>query len=121
MEARYLTNERGERVGVIMDLDEFATIVDAYRTISQAASNLERYALALSGSADVEEARRRYAEALEVLADARRRLASAEEELDELEDREAAAALGEDLVRIERRDAELIPWEESKARRRSRG
>lgn len=39
------------------------------------------------------------------------------EATEELEDRLAAEALDEDKARIERGEAELIPWEESKRRR----
>jgi PHD/YefM family antitoxin component YafN of YafNO toxin-antitoxin module len=64
MEARYLTDENGERVGVVLSVDEYERLTEA------------------------------------------------------VEDLEAIGAYDEDMARIERGEAELIPWEESKRRRR---
>ncbi len=64
MEARYLTNETGERIGVVLSVEEYERLTEA------------------------------------------------------VEDLEAIAAYDEDMARIERGEAELIPWEESKRRRR---
>ncbi len=64
MEARYLTNEDGARVGVILSVDEYERLMEA------------------------------------------------------VEDLDAIGAYDDDMVRIERGEAGLIPWEESKRRRR---
>ena len=64
MEARYLTNEDGARVGVILSVDEYERLMEA------------------------------------------------------VEDLEAIEAYDEDIARFERGEANLIPWEESKRRRR---
>jgi hypothetical protein len=64
VEARYLTNEDGARVGVILSVDEYERLMEA------------------------------------------------------VEDLEAIGAYDEDMARIERGEADLIPWEESKRRRR---
>jgi len=64
VEARYLTNEDGARVGVILSVDEYERLMEA------------------------------------------------------VEDLEAIEAYDEDIARFERGEANLIPWEESKRRRR---
>lgn len=64
VEARYLTNEDGARVGVVLSVDEYERLMEA------------------------------------------------------VEDLEAIGAYDEDMARIERGEADLIPWEESKRRRR---
>ncbi len=113
MEARYLTNERGERIGVVMDMETYHVLQEAQRVYEEGIevfeSNRRRIREELEHLQEEEGPRR---EALEF------HLATLDEILEDVEDHEATEAFDRDMAEIERGEAELIPWEQSKARRR---
>ncbi len=123
MSTRYIVDAEGHPVEVILDLGDLRRMLEASKIAAEAAADLERVireAARISNLApDVEG----YEEAVRAIEDAQRAFAISVGysigQLEELEeDREAIRALDEDTERIERGEAELIPWEESKRRRR---
>ena len=72
MEAQYLTNEDGERVGVVLDLEEYGVIMEVYDGVARASRAIEE-AEGAAGESRLEfEAR--IAEAQKALAEAARKL-----------------------------------------------
>ena len=66
MEARYLTDENGERVGVVLDVEEYERLMDAAEELEDIAAADEARAEMLRGESDSipwEESKRRRREA----------------------------------------------------------
>ena len=72
VEARYLTNETGERVGVVLDAQEYEAIMEVYGEVARASRALQKAEESSSEARLVFEAR--MAEALKALEEAARRL-----------------------------------------------
>ena len=72
MEAQYLTNEDGERVGVVLDPKEYGAIMEVYDGVARASRAIEEAESSSSGSRLEFEAR--IAEAQKALAEAARKL-----------------------------------------------
>ncbi len=72
METRYLTNEDGERVGVILAMEEYGAIMEVYGEVARASRALEEAEESASEARLVFEAR--MAEAHKALREAARKL-----------------------------------------------
>ncbi len=72
METRYLTNEDSERVGVILDMEEYGAIMEVYGEVARASRALQKAEESSSESRLVFEAR--MAEAHKALGEAARKL-----------------------------------------------
>ena len=72
MEAQYLTNEDGERVGVVLDLEEYGAVMEVYDGVARASRAIEEAEGSSSESRLQFEAR--IAEAQKALAEAARKL-----------------------------------------------
>lgn len=110
-----------------MDLDELRQVLEAQRQAVKVLTRVVKVAhdlgkrsdvFAVHAARDTEQSRRD----LQAIEDARRTLSAFVSGLEDLEDREeeleATRAFDEDVEKIERGQAELIPWEESKWQRR---
>lgn len=124
MEARYLTNEEGERLGVVVNEDEYEELRDAREQLAQAekryheAREFLKGTLRLARSLGEDSYRAIITEITDELTKDASSSEEAREYLEDFEDVQAEAVYEEDMKKIERGDAELIPWERSKARRR---
>lgn len=72
MEAQYLTNEDGERVGVILDPEEYGAIMEVYEGVARASRAIEEAGGSAGGSRLEFEAR--ILEAQKALGEAARKL-----------------------------------------------
>lgn len=74
MEAQYLTNEDGERVGVVLDLEEYGAVMEVYDGVARASRAIEEAEGSSSESRLEFEAR--ISEAQKALGEAARKLES---------------------------------------------
>jgi hypothetical protein len=72
MEARYLTDDSGERVGVVLDAQEYRAIMEVYDGVARASRAIEEAEASSSGSRLEFEAR--ISEAQKALGEAARKL-----------------------------------------------
>ncbi len=124
MEAQYLTNKEGERIGVFLDMERYEAARRAERDAAQKEKELRTKESVLSEligqirSFDAET----YEHLLAIVEEKAHANAESPEEaqarLDIIEDFEAAAAMDEDVEKMLSGEANAIPWERSKARRR---
>lgn len=127
MATRYIVDAEGRPVEAILDLDDLRQVLEAQRQVAEAVAMVERATRDLAearraGARDVERVAAQHRKNLQVIENAQRKFAAVMSGLGELadleEDLEAIRAFDEDMERIERGEAGLIPWEESKRRRR---
>lgn len=129
MSTRFIYNAEGRPVEAILDLDDLRQVLEAQRQVAEAVARVERATRDLAevqraSAEDVDRVAAQHRMNLQAIEDAQRKLAAVMSGLRELEDLEeeleAIQAFDEDMGRIERGEAELIPWEESKRRRQLR-
>lgn len=124
MEARYLTNKEGERLGVFVSEDEYEELQDAREQLARAekqyhdAREFLKGTLRLARSLGGDAYRSMLAEITDGLTKEASNSEEAREYLEDFEDILAEIVYDEDMGRIERGEAEVIPWDRSKARRR---
>jgi hypothetical protein len=124
MEARYLTNEEGERLGVVVDEDEYEALRDASARAARAekryndARDFLKGTLRLARSLGEDSYQTIIAEMTDKLEEEASESEEARERLELFEDVQAEMVYEESIKQIERGEAEVIPWERSKARRR---
>ena len=124
MEARYLTNEEGERLGVVVDENEYEKLRDARGQLAQAEKRYQdareflKGTLRLARSLGEDAYRAIVAEITDDLAKEAINSKDAQEYLEDFEDVQAEIVYDEEVGRVERGEAEVISWGRSKARRR---
>ena len=128
MSTRYIVDAEGRPVEAIMDLDELRRVLEAQKQAAAALARIERKVRDLADKrpdvviVDAARDAEQYRRDLQAIEDAERTLSEFVGGLEKLEEREeereAVRAFDEDAERIERGEAELIPWEESKRQRR---
>ncbi|QIN80337.1 hypothetical protein GBA65_19460 [Rubrobacter marinus] len=124
MEARYLTNKEGERLGVVVDEDEYEKLRNAREQLAQAEKRYDeareflKETLRLARSLGDDAYQAVLAQIMDGLTKEASNSEQAREYLEDFEDVLAEVIADEDMDRIERGEAEVILWERSKARRR---
>jgi hypothetical protein len=108
MSTRYMVDETGERVSVIMDIADYERIIEAHTKVVEAARVLQEAVRMMSGSGSSGTGYAGYRRALKTLEDAQRALSGAMSRLETLEDAEAIRTYEADTEKLERGEGDLL-------------
>ena len=107
MSTRYIVDETGERVSVIIDVADYERMVEAQTKVVEAARVLQEAVRMMSGSGSSGTGYAGYRRALRTLEDAQRALIGAMSRLETLEDAEAIGTYEADTEKLERGEGDL--------------
>ena len=109
MSTRYIVDETGERVSVIIDVADYERMVEAQTKVVEAARVLQEAVQMMSGSGSSGTGYAGYRRALKTLDDAQRALSGAMRRLETLEGAEEAIRTHEaDTEKLERGEGDLL-------------
>jgi hypothetical protein len=108
MSTRYIVDETGERVSVIIDVADYERMVEAQTKVVEAARVLQEAVRMMSGSGSSGTGYAGYRRALKTLDDAQRALFGAMSRLETLEYAEAIRTYEADTEKLERGEDDLL-------------
>ncbi len=108
MSTRYIVDETGEPVSVIIDVADYERMIEAQTKVVEAARVLQEAVRMMSGSGSSGTGYAGYRRALKTLEDAQRVLSGAMSRLETLEDAEAIRAYEADTEKLERSEGDLL-------------
>jgi hypothetical protein len=105
---RYIVDETGERVSVIIDVEDYERMIEAQTKVVEAARGLHEAVRMMAGSGSSGTGYAGYRRALKALEDAQRALSGAMRRLETLEGAEEAIRTHEaDTEKLERGEGDL--------------
>ena len=108
MSTRYIVDETGERVSVIIDVADYERMVEAQTKFVEAARVLQEAVRMMSGSGSSGTGYAGYRRALKTLDDAQRALFGAMSRLETLEDAQDIRTYEADTEKLERGEGDLL-------------
>jgi len=108
MSTRYIVDETGERVSVIIDVADYERIIEAQTKVVEAARVLQEAVRMMSGSGSSGTGYAGYRRALKTLEDAQRALSGAMSRLETPEDAETIRTYEADAEKLERGEGDLL-------------
>ena len=108
MSTRYIVDETGERVSVIVDVADYERMIEAQTKVVEAARVLQEAVRMMSGSGSSGTGYAGYRRALKTLEDAQRALFGAMRRLETLEDAEAIVTYEVDTEKLGRGEGDLL-------------
>ena len=108
MSTRYIVDETGERVSVIIDVEEYERMVEAQTRVEEAARVLQEAVRMMAGSGSSGTGYAGYQRALKTLEEAQRALPGAMRRLETLGNAEAIRTYEADTEKLERGEGDLL-------------
>lgn len=108
MSNRYIVDETGERVSVIIDVADYERMIEAQTKVVEAARVLQEAVRMMFGAGSSGTGYAGYRRALKTLEDAQRALSGAMRSLESLEDAEAVRTYEADTEKLERGEGDLL-------------